>query len=276
MCPFPEENQQPVLGGSAPVFVGLEAEAGVPVKQVTEEIVDCVGQWEKIVDAPVLLRSLDAELGDRFLQDLEQIVEVLKVLPEQIASQLKGSGGMRSACPSAQGSRLSTCPSAGHGVCRDAVGVRRGADDGIPCASVFGGARAESCVAEQIMEFPVPRIMEAAVEVVPSTPQERVQNRPRKLFVDVPVPHIKEKIAGKVMRTGKVFTVPHHRDDQACTFDTVGLHIKGLDKFNLLRVGDVMVPAPQITKGVVGHVEQVVSWFDGKSQVAADEPLYRF
>ena len=35
-----------------------------------------------------------------------------------------------------------------------------------------------------------------------------------------------------------------------------------------------MVPAPQITKGVVGHVEKVVSWFDRKSQVAADEPFF--
>ena len=75
-----------------PVFVGSEAESVVPVKQVTEEIVDFVGQWEKIVDAPVLLRSLDVELGDRVLQVLEQIVEVLKVLPEQIASELKGWG----------------------------------------------------------------------------------------------------------------------------------------------------------------------------------------
>ena len=114
------------------------------------------------------------------------------------------------------------------------------------------------------------------MEVVPPTPQERVQNRPRKLFVDVPVPHIKEKIAGKVKCTGKVFTVPHHRDDQACTLNTVGLHIKGLDKFNMPRLGDVMVRAPQINKSVVGRVEQVVSLFDRKSQVAADEPLYRF
>ena len=44
----------------------------MPMKQVTEEIVDFVGQWEKIVDAPVLLRSLDAELGDRVLLVLEQ------------------------------------------------------------------------------------------------------------------------------------------------------------------------------------------------------------
>ena len=167
-----------------------------------------------------------------------------------------------------------------------------GADCGFPCASDHGGSwgscasqervqnrtqeQTSERVQEQIMDFPVPRIIEAVVEVLPSTPQERVQNRTRKLFVDVPVPHIKEKIAGKVKCTGKVFTVPHHRDDQACTLDTVGFHINGLDKFNLPRVGDVMVPPPQITNGVVGHVEQVVSLFDRKSQVAADEPLYRF
>ena len=97
------------------------------------------------------------------------------------------------------------------------------------------------------------------MEVVPSTPQERVQEQ----IMDF-VPHIKETFAGKVKCTGKVFTVPHHRDDLACTLDTVGLLIKGLDKFNLPRVGDVMVPAPQITNGIVGHVEQVVSWFDRK------------
>ena len=61
-------------------------------------------------------------------------------------------------------------------------------------------------------------------------------------------------MAGKVKCTGKVFTVPHHRDDQACTLDTVGFHINGLDKFNLPRVGDVMVPPLQITKGFPGHV----------------------
>ena len=136
--------------------------------------------------------------------------------------------------------------------------------------------RVQNCTQEQITEFPVPQILEAVGQVLPSTPQDRVHNRTRKLFVDVPVPHIKEKIAGKVKCTGKVFTVPHHRDDRACTLDTVGLRIKGLDKFNLPRVGDVMVSAPQITKGNVGRVEQVVSWFDRKSQVAADEPLYLF
>ena len=97
-------------------------------------------------------------------------------------------------------------------------------------------------IPEQTVGSPVPQITEEIVEVIP---QERVQNRPRKLFVDVPVPHIMEQTAGKVLRTGKVFTVDmrHHRGDQACPVDTVGLNIKGLVKFNLPRPGDVMVPA---------------------------------
>ena len=91
---------------------------------------------------------------------------------------------------------------------------------------------------------------------------------------------------------GKVFTVPHHRGDQACTLDTMGLNIKGLDKFNMSRPGDVTVPVPQINRGIVevtrqvpqepvelvpaGHVEQVVSWFDRKYKEAPlGEPLYR-
>ena len=53
-----------------------------------------------------------------------------------------------------------------------------------------------------------------------------------------------------------------------------------------------MVPVPQINQGTeavtqhalqepnelvpAGHVEQMVSWFDRKSQVAPDKPLYRF
>merc|ERR1712135_87824 len=43
--------------------------------------------------------------------------------------------------------------------------------------------------------------------------------------------------------TGKVFTVEmhHQRVDQACPGDNVGLNIKGLDKNNMPRSGDVMV-----------------------------------
>ena len=52
----------PLRTGS-PVFASLEADT-----EVTKEIVDYVGHWEEIVDFPVLLRSLDTELGDRVLQ----------------------------------------------------------------------------------------------------------------------------------------------------------------------------------------------------------------
>ena len=61
------------LCAGSPVFAGLEADT-----VVTKEIVDYVGQWEEVVDVPVLLRSLGTELGDRVLQVLEQIAEVLE------------------------------------------------------------------------------------------------------------------------------------------------------------------------------------------------------
>ena len=63
------------LRTGSPVFVGMEAVSGVPVKQVTEEIVDYVGQWEKIVDAPVPLRSLDADLGVGFFKSLSRLLK---------------------------------------------------------------------------------------------------------------------------------------------------------------------------------------------------------
>ena len=108
--------------------------------------------------------------------------------------------------------------------------------------------------------------------VMRAFPQERVQYRFPEPIVDVLVPHIKQDglliiPPKRAVYTGKVFTVRlrHHRDDK--TFlDNVGF-IKGLDKHNMPRFGDVMVPPPQINK---------VSWFDRKPQAAADEPLYRF
>ena len=100
-----------------------------------------------------------------------------------------------------------------------------------------------------------------------------------------------ERVQNRATFTGKVFTVCHHFDDQACTVDNVGF-FKGLDKYNMPRPGDVMVSVLQINQGTVavtqhvpqepielvpaGHVEQVVSWFVRKSQVAPDEPLHRF
>ena len=129
---------------------------------------------------------------------------------------------------------------------------------------------------EQTVDFPVSQNMEAYAGRVRDIPLERVQLhsfvRPKRVFVD---DFLSLHKASKPY-TGKVFTVNlrHHRDDFAHS-DNLGF-IKGLDKHNMPRFGDVMVPPLQITKGVVGHVEQVVSWFDRKSQVAADGSLYRF
>ena len=111
---------------------------------------------------------------------------------------------------------------------------------------------------EQVSVSTVPQIMEAVVEVFPPSPQERVQNRPRKLFVDVPVPHIMEQTTGKVKCTGKVFTVLHHCDDQARTVDTLGFNIKGLDKYTMPRSGDVMVPALHMEEPVPQIAEDIV------------------
>ena len=88
------------------------------------------------------------------------------------------------------------------------------------------------------------------MEVVRDTPLERVLHRTPEPIVDVPVPHIKEDglliiPQERAVYTGQVFTVKlrHHRDDQACS-DNVEF-IKGLDKHNMPRLGDVMVsPSP--------------------------------
>ena len=85
------------------------------------------------------------------------------------------------------------------------------------------------CIRDHIVEVPVPLITEKIVDDVFGLPQERVQNR--------------------ATPTGKVFTVRHF-DDQACTVDNVGF-IKGLDKCNMPRPGDVMVLVPQINQGTL-------------------------
>ena len=87
------------------------------------------------------------------------------------------------------------------------------------------------------MDLPVPLITEKIVADVLSLPQERVKNR--------------------VTHTGKVFTVRHNRGDQAGAVDTVGLNIKELDKYNMPRPGDVMVPVPQNNQGTVEVTQRV-------------------
>ena len=243
-----------------------EQTVDLPVLQVMESVemqLECVA--EQITDLPVSqflgerVQNRTLEQTTKFLvpQILEAVVEVVPPTPQESVQNRVGE------------QILDSVPQFMEAVMEVVLPT--------PQESV------QNRVGEHIVDS-VPRVMKAVVEIVPPTLQERVQNRPRKFFVDLPVPLIteimadvfglpQERVQNRATYTGKVFTVRHHRDD--CTVDNVEF-TKGLDKFNLPRVGDVMVPAPQITKGVVGQVEQVVSWFDWKSQVAADEPLYRF
>ena len=71
-------------------------------------------------------------------------------------------------------------------------------------------------------------------------------------------PTFTEQTAGKVRRTGKVFTVLHHRDDHARTVDTLGFNIKGLYKYTMPRSGDVIVPALHMELPVPQIAEEIV------------------
>ena len=134
---------------------------------------------------------------------------------------------------------------------------------------------------EQIADTPVPQIMEAVGEVVLTSPQECVHNRAPELIVGFPVPQIvQESVQNRTLeqvrvhsriqeqivdlpvpqtmsvlrpKTGKVFTVemPHQHVHQAYPGDYVVFNIKGLDKHNMPRSGDVMVPAFQIQEQIV-------------------------
>ena len=65
-------------------------------------------------------------------------------------------------------------------------------------------------VGEQIVDS-VLRVLEAVVEIVLPTLQERVQNRPRKVFVDLPVPLITKIMAD-------VFGLPQERVQNRATY----------------------------------------------------------
>ena len=94
------------------------------------------------------------------------------------------------------------------------------------------------------------------LHVVPQEP------RKKRVFLDWPRRPASQPNIGKVKCAGKVFTVEmrHHRGDQVCAVDTVGLNIKGLNKYNIPQSGDVMVPVPQIQEKIVdvGGQEQVI------------------
>ena len=221
--------------GYTPVFVGLEAEPGVPVKQVLEEIVDSVGQWEKNVDDPVPLRSLDAELGDRFLQVLEQIVEVLKVLPEQIASQLKGW------------------------VYEERISERSGVQTvDLPVPQVMESVELQlECVAEQFVDLPVPQILGDVLQHVP----ERVQNCVGEQIGTVPVPQIwdqflGERVQNRTPEPTMEFPVPQIMEDrmQNRTLDQIS-------EFPLPRIMEAVVEVVPSTPqdSVQNRVEEQIA-----------------
>ena len=149
--------------------------------------------------------------------------------------------------------------------------------------------RMQNRTLDQIMEFP--RIMEAVVEVIPSTPQERVQNRTPEQIVDVLVPRtMEERVPSRTQEqimdlpvpqimaskayTGEVFTVemPHQHVHQAYPGDYVVFNIKGLDKLNLLRSGDVMVPALHMDVPVPQIIEAALE-VDAPQESVQNHPL---
>ena len=245
----------------------LEQTVGSPVPQITEEIVERV---QLVYDSPVL-QIMEAIVENRFPELLDdvpvpQIAEA--IVENRILEQTVGSP-----VPQLMEAVVEVVP-------QERVENR-------VLVQTVGSPVPQ--ITEEIVESlqlvcdsPVPQIMEEIVEIrspgqlvdvsVPQIMEAAVENRFPERIVNSPEPQFVENIAGEHVAasmpyTGKVFTVNlrHHREDQAFS-DNVGI-LKGLDKHNMPRSGDIMVPPPQINK---------VSWFDRKPQAAADEPLYRF
>ena len=82
-----------------------------------------------------------------------------------------------------------------------------------------------------------------------------VKKGPKRVFVDSGPPHSSSKPF-----SGKVFTVEmsHPQVQQAFPGDYVMSNIKGLDKYNMPRSGDVMVAALDIEVPVPQIVEEIV------------------
>merc|ERR1711881_372897 len=63
---------------------------------------------------------------------------------------------------------------------------------------------------------------------------------------------------------GKVFTVEmhHKRHDQGCPGDNIGMNVKGLDKQNMPRTGDVMVYKKDATLGASANFNAQIQVLD--------------
>ena len=109
--------------------------------------------------------------------------------------------------------------------------------------------RVQNRTHEQIVDSPVPQIMEAGVQVLFSMPQERVQNCTQGQIMDFPEVEQISVVPQTTEKYGQVFRpVPSERIQERLV--DVGF-IKGLDRYNMPRPGDVMVPVPQIMEAAV-------------------------
>merc|ERR1719321_2483668 len=63
---------------------------------------------------------------------------------------------------------------------------------------------------------------------------------------------------------GKVFTVEmhHKKHDQGCPGDNIGMNVKGLDKGNMPRTGDVMVYKKDTTLGACANFAAQIQVLD--------------
>merc|ERR1711861_22397 len=64
--------------------------------------------------------------------------------------------------------------------------------------------------------------------------------------------------------TGKVFTVEmhHKRHEQGCPGDNIGMNVKGLDKQNMPRTGDVMVYKKDTSLGACANFNAQIQVLD--------------
>ena len=227
----------------------------VPQERVQNSVVELIGGvpvpqiWEPIVDGPQLVpRERVQDRTPEQLMDSPVPQTMEAVSPELIVDSPHASdhggrlaGRTTRACPKSYARADCGCPCASDhrgqlaGRTTGALATSyAGADFGCPCASDHGSV-CGTCAC--------------------STTGTRTESDSGAGYGCAIAPHQ----AGRGVHRESV------HNDHAFS-DNVGF-IRGLDKHNMPRLGDVMVPPPQIPK---------ISWFDRKPQAAANEPFYRF
>ena len=200
------------------------------------------------------------------LQALEQIVEVLKVLPEQIASQLRGLG-------------LPVPPATEERISRRRVEqfFDLPAPQVMECVEVFRALSQERISersVEQFFDLRAPQVM-VSVAVFKAVTQERISSRTVEQITDLPVPQVMECV--EVFNSlGDAPDVPAPRflkqiEDVIKVTSPEGVSDRivgqtaGVRPFPVQSCGVFTVLPPERVSAF--HVEQAVSWFDEKYKV---------